>query len=170
MAKLSAQTSMAARLDGAVNLAKAVLAINAASAATVKTTNALTYLLDGIMYSKSALSAQALTFLAALNGMLTAFYTQPASTTVYYLLVVDKSGNVYCVQGTYAGQNLGVGLSVVGDGTVPDVDTSTYCPFGIIKIVTDSSHTFVPGTTALDATGITATYFDIACIPANDKP
>ena len=140
---------------------KGVLAINAASAATVKTTNALTYTVDGVQYTKTALSAQALT---AYTG--NTFYTQPASTTVYYVLGVNAAGTVYCFQGTYTGQTqnpLRADFSV-GDGSIPDVPDGV-TPFGMIKVVTGAT-TFLPGTDALDKASVTFTFYDLAVIPS----
>lgn len=159
---------------------KAVLAINAATAATVKTTNAIVYAIDGIVYSKAILSAQALTTLS------TPFYTQPISTTVYYTFALDASGNVRVVQGTYAGQSVNTGgVVTIGDGTVPDVPDASvasvdasgnqtpatqWCPFGILKVVTNGSTTFLPGTDALDKAGCTFTFYDVMYLPSAEKP
>lgn len=41
---------------------------------------------------------------------------------------------------------------------------------GVIKIVTSASGSFIPGTTALDATGVTATFFDVVDGPMLDRP
>lgn len=177
--KLNQLGISALRALGTSCLVKAVLAINAAAAATVKTTNAITYVIDGILYSKVALAAQAL---APISG---AFYTQPANTTVYYTLALDAAGNVRVVQGTYAGQPLNTGgVVTVGDGTVPDVpdlsvasmDTSgnqtpatIWCPFGVIKVVTGAT-TFLAGTDALDKASCTFTFYDVMYLPSNEKP
>lgn len=185
MSKLSDLTSAAARILGNMNLSqKAVLAINAASAATVKTTGALVFLVDGIQYTKAALSAQVLSALAAadfvastsqaaLNYLqpsgLTGFYVQPASTTVYYVLCVNNAGTVKVVQGTYDGQQLLAGLSAPGKSWVPDIP-ETWTPIGLIKIVTNSSTTFTPATTALDAAGLTVTFTDLAMLPSANAP
>lgn len=41
---------------------------------------------------------------------------------------------------------------------------------GVIKIVTSASGSFIPGTTALDATGVTATFLDVVAGPMLDRP
>lgn len=185
MTSLVDMSSSATRLLGSRNATRAVLAINAASAATVKTTSALEYQVDGLMYTKAALSAQALTALATADftggaglpsgGYLqpsgsTAFYVQPASTTVYYVMVINAAGTVRVVQGTYTGQPLSSqGLSATGRSIVPDVP-DVWVPFGMIKIVTNSSTTFTPGTTALDAAGLTVTFYDVGVLPAALAP
>jgi len=147
---------------------KPVLAINAASAATVKTTNAIVYSVDGVMYSKALLSAQSIAVTNNFTGSTGGAYVQPASTTVFYTLALDASGNVSVTQGTYAGQDLSqrsVGASAKGNGLIPDAPAGT-APFGVLKVATNSSTTFTPGTTALDAAGVTVGYYDVSVLPS----
>lgn len=153
-------------------LSRPVLAINAGSAATVKTTSAIEFTVDGIIYNKAALSAQSIAVTHNFQRQAQAGgYVQPVSKTVYYTLGLNSAGTLSVVQGTYAGQVLsadptvGVGMSVagatlVGDGSIPDTPDG-YTPFGLIKVVTDATHTFTAGTTVLDSAGITATYSDL---------
>ena len=42
---------------------------------------------------------------------------------------------------------------------------ATECCVGALKVVTDSSHTFTPGTTAHNAAGVTTTYASLSVIP-----
>lgn len=170
----------AIRALGTACITRAILAINAASAATVRTTNAIVYTIDGIIYNRVALAAQALTAFDQKP-----FYVQPANTTVYYTLALDAAGNVRVMQGDFAGRQTFVnGIEVRGDGNVPDVPdfsvastdaagnqtlATQWCPFGIIRIATGAA-TFTPGTTALDAAGITATYFDVMYLPSAERP
>lgn len=186
MPKLSDLPLIAARLIGTENLSKAVLAINAAAATTVKTTNAINYMIDGILYTKAALAAQALSALAGSdfspainytqpNGGV-GFYVQPINTTVYYVFYVNAAGTVKVVQGTYDGQPLApTGQGSVGKSMVPDapdqiVGTGGWCPFGMVKVVTNGATTFTPGTDALDKAGCTFTFYDIAVLPATLAP
>lgn len=179
MAKQSDISSKAVR-DGIGSMCvgaatKPALQINAASAATVKTATALTYCIDGILYSKAALSAQALTVNATQQKMVTGrstFYVQPANTTVYYLLCIDAAGTVITVQGTYSGQTGFMPDSntpVTFAGGVPDVDTSTYAVIGMLKVALGAT-TFTPGTTLLDAANVTVTYYDLSHIPGASAP
>lgn len=164
---------------GYQNNVRGVLAINAASAATIKTTAALDYINNGIFKNKAALSAQSLVPAGYMfnwqGNAVSAFYAQPVSTTVYYVVALDSSGNVNVVQGNYSGQKLstdptvGVGQSVagatwVGNGAVPDLP-SGLTPIGMLKVATNGSTTFTPGTTLLDAAGVTVTYSDLAVLP-----
>lgn len=165
MAKLSAVDTAAARILGNMTFTKGVLAINGASAATVKTTNAIVYSVDGVIYSKAALSAQALTVVS--GG--TPFYVQPANTTTYYLLAVNAAGTVITVQGDNTARVSSNGpAATFGLGNVPDAP-SGYTPFGLIKVATGAV-TFTPATTALDAASITFTFYDLSTAPLADKP
>lgn len=156
------------------NLTFAVLAINLAGAATVKTTSAYTYMVDGVLKTKAALAAQSIAVTHTAMGVpvaVAAAYVQPVSTTVYYVLALDAAGAVYVVQGTFAGQVVpAVPLyhqTFNGVGGVPQVNQLpvNVTPVGIIKIATNASTTFTPATTLLDAAGITATYFDVSVLP-----
>lgn len=166
----------ASRLLGNMNLVKAVLAINAGAAATVRTTGALTFLVDGIQYTRAALANVALQALAAADlpasmasfvqpSGSTGFVVQPAGTTVFYVLAVNTAGTVRTVQGNWNGQQISLqGLTQVGKSVIPDTPDG-WIPFGIIKVVTGAA-TFTPGTTALDAANVTASYFDVAVLPS----
>lgn len=144
MAKLSDAFTEAARdLFGFVCLTACTLAINAASAATFKTTGTTTYTNDGKFKTKAALSAQAF---APVSGTHTGL---AIGQTGYYVVALDGSGTVKTFEGI---------------GYLPDVDNG-YTAIGFIKVVATSA-AFVPGTTALDAAGLTVTFTDVMLIPA----
>lgn len=181
MSRLDAHTAAGPQATAGNRCTSAhVLAINAGGAATVKTTGAIVHTLDGVTRSKAALSAQSIAVTHNYLGVASAGYVQPASTTVYYTLAVNAAGSVAVVQGAYFGQTFDTaptaslgqnsfgGARVTGDGAVPSVPAG-YCPFGLVKVATNGSTTFTPGTTALDAAGVTASFFDLAVIPAS-KP
>ena len=154
-------------LLGNRTLSRAILAINAGGAATIKTTNAIDYCLDGIIRNKAALSAQALTVDAAQQALVTgfsAFQVQPAGKTAYYVLVLDSAGNVRCIQGSWSGMSVDPFKVPKPASLIPDIGPS-YTPFGLLKVVTGSA-AFTPGTTALDASNITFTFYDISVLPA----
>lgn len=180
MAKLSDVTNAAIlALLSNVSTVKPVLAINLGGAATVKTTNAISYTVNGVQYSKAALSAQAITATHDAYGNAAVGYVQPAGTTVYYTLSVNAAGTISVAQGTYAGQKAGTdpavgvgpaynqGTSFIGNGAVPDVPAG-YTAFGVIKVVTAGAATFTAGTTALDAANVTASYFDVMVLPSGN--
>lgn len=158
------------------------LAINAASAATFKTVATINYSVDGVLYSKAAFTAQA--FPATT-------YAIKQGYTAFFVVTLDAAGNVGVVQGVpfaletdqsdgltksrgyrVLPSNLPGGASVIektgalvanNSEFLPDV-ASGVVPIGIIKIAATGAD-FVPGTTALDAAGITATYFNITRLP-----
>ena len=146
------------------------LAINAASAATVKTTGAVIFSVDGVMYTKAALSAQSIAITHDQFGRdvttqpSLAAYVQPANSTVYYVLGLNAAGTVATVQGGYSGQSLTVnGQPFVSDGSMP-VLPNGYAPIGVLKVATGAV-TFTPATTALDAASVTTTYFNVSTLP-----
>lgn len=123
---------------------KAVAAIGSA-AAKVKTTAAISYSINGIMYTKGATDD-----LWVLSGK-----TVPASSTCYFLLCLDATGASVVVQGTSTGH-----------GEIPKTSgIPTACPIAELKVVTSAAGTFIPGTTELSAAQVTDTYTDLACIP-----
>lgn len=170
MAKLSDFfTRQQIEVLGFANRVKAVLAINIGGAATVKTTNAFSFTNNGVQLTKAALAAQSIAVTHTMNGKFVGGgYVQPVSTTVYYTLGLDAAGVVSVAQSAYAGQpNLpgAAGTSLVGDGQVSESPVGS-TPVGVIKVVTNGATTFTPGTTALDAAGLTVTYFDVEVLPA----
>lgn len=153
---------------------KGVLAINAGSAATVKTTNALVYSVDGIQYTKAALAAQAITVTHNLLGLPVsgasasgpAAYVQPANTTAIYVVALNAAGTVAVVQGGYNGQQITLpgGIVRTSKGENPDVPVD-YTVIGALKVALGAT-TFTAGTTALDAANVTVTYYDLSALPA----
>lgn len=169
MNRLSDVTNQAIQnLLGYRNVTKGTLAINVGGAATIKNTGAINYVNNGVLLQKAALAAQSIVPTVGLS------YSLPAGKTCYFSIGYDGSGNVSVTQGSYAGQTLngnpavGIGISQlgatwVGDGTIPDLPAGV-TPIGVIKIV-NVTNPFIAGTTALDAAGVTATYFDVATLP-----
>lgn len=155
-----------------MTLSAAVLAINAAGAATVKTTGAIVYSVGGIAKSKTALSAQSIAVTHDFQGTAVAkgfkAYAQPAGTRVVYVLSVNAAGTVAVSQGTYAGQRMpkpgDLSITLDGTGYVP-AEPKGYTAFGAIVIDLSQAATFTPGTTALDAAGVTATFYDVSVLP-----
>lgn len=153
---------------------RAVLAINAGSAATIKNTGAIIYCIDGVLYTKTALSAQSIAVTHGFEGNLVAAgpaaYVQPAGTTVYYVIALNAAGTVAVVQGTYSGQSVTYANDltkiITGSGGIP-AEPSGYTAIGVLKVVTANAATFTPGTTALDATDVTVTYYNVAVLPTS---
>ena len=153
-------------------LTKATLAINAGSAATIRTTGATIYSVEGVLYSKAALSAQSIAPTHDCFGNLVAAgiaaYVQPVLTTVFYVVSVNAAGTVAVSQGSYSGQTQvfpgDLSKIYTGTGAMP-VEPAGYTAIGVIKVAPTVAATFTPGTTALDATNVNATYFDIDILP-----
>lgn len=151
---------------------KATLAINAGGAATIKTTGATIFSIGGVLYSKAALSAQSFAVTHRFDGTpVTAAepaFVQPALTSVVYVVALNSAGTVAIVQGSYLGQSItfkpDLSKIMTGDGDIPE-EPAGYTAIGLVKIDTAAATTFTPGTTLLDAAGITATYFDVAVLP-----
>lgn len=112
------------------------------------------YCIDGILYNKAD---------AATNLPFTAAAIQPVLTKCLYLVCVDAAGAVTTVKGT------AVLTAALTAGTAvlqwPDLPANK-APIGAVKIALASTATFTAGTTALDATNVTATYYDLFCLPS----
>lgn len=142
MSKLNDTFTEAEReLLGYCNYTAAVLAINAASAATFKTTSAYSYIVDGVFKTKAALSAQAFSAGHA---------TVPVGSVGYFVVGLDAAGAVTTAQGI---------------GSIPDVANGVTA-VGLIRVIA-TSVPFVPGTSALDLAGTTTAFFDLSVLPAN---
>ena len=165
------------RVLAATTTSAHVLAATGGATATVATTGAIVSQIDGITRSRAALSAQSIAPTHDIFGSAnSAVYAVPVGQTIYTVLGVNAAGAIAVVQGTFAGQNLvpsptaGVGAltqagtSFVGDGSIPNLPDG-FAPLGLIRTVTTSA-TFTPGTTLLNAAGITHAFFDIGLIPA----
>lgn len=105
----------------------------------VKTTAAINFCIDGIMYVKAATDDL---------FVFTDLTVQAANTTKYYLLGLDAAGAATITSGTAT--------------ALPDCPAGV-CPVGYLKIVTTAA--FTPATTLLGAAGITTTYVNLSCAP-----
>src|SRR6185437_15891082 len=113
----------------------------ATTTSQAKTTNTLTYLIDGAYKSKTATDN-----FWTLSGV-----TVPVASFQKYYLLIDGSGAASVVQGVPASTAAGVVLPF---------PPQSKAIVGVLTIATDATHTFIPGTTLLGATGITATLND----------
>lgn len=111
------------------------------NAGTLKTTNATTFRIAGVNYTKAATD----------NITMTAATQQAVSTYCLYLVSINASGTVAITKGT----------EVATDTAVLPALPASSAPLGYIKIVTDGSTTFTSGTTDLGAAGITETFVDL---------
>lgn len=119
------------------------LVIGTSSATDIKVANTIAFLLDGVFEAVGA-----------------AFEIGPGGNNLgnsekcIYLVSIASGGS----SGT-ATQSAVVAASD-DDPDLPAVPAGE-CPVGTVKVETDSSHTFTPGTDNLNKTGVTATYTDM---------
>lgn len=127
----------------------------ATTTTAAKLVNTLTYTVGGKFFSKGATD----------NFWVLSGTVVQKSSWQKYLLLIDNTGAASVQEGT---QSI-VSAAAVGWSNVSALGPwapllkvlgSTKAIAGTLTIATDSSHTFTPGTTALTATGITATFQD----------
>lgn len=124
---------------------------------TVKTANTLVFTINGVFYSMNATDD-----LWVLSGTVVA-----AASWQKYALLVDTTGasGPSIVEATQSKISAAaVKWTNLGSATPwdPFLSTvgSTKVVVGVLTVATGASTTFTPGTTALDAVGITDTYID----------
>jgi hypothetical protein len=127
--------------------------------------------IDGAQFTNADVTNKALVTLAGLQNPITGrdtYYSQPVSTTVYYVLCVSAAGTFYAIQGTYSGQVISRpdGRNQLGDGSIPDIVLEGYAPFAVIKVVNGVTAVWIPGTTNWDATNVTSSACPISVLPA----
>lgn len=134
----------------------------------VQTTNAVPHIIDGeFMTDLAAADPQGSLGLDNADTVLNPDGDTPQKAL--YLFSVDKAGNVSVHESGAVNPN-GDPAYASSDGKIAWPDTPAgECAFGGIVVETDESTTFTPGTTALDATGITTTYVDMAHVPAERR-
>ena len=133
--------------SGFVSLTSAGLA-EGTNANTYKTTNTLTFTINGVFKSKAGTDNVAMT-----SGI----GTVPPSSAALYAVWIDTDGTFSNTRGP-----------VVASGDpcpVPTQTTANVALVGLIKVVTDESTTFTPGSTDLGNAGVTDTYFNCSVMP-----
>jgi hypothetical protein len=135
--------------SGFVSLSAAGVA-EGTNANTYKTTNTLTYTSNGVFKSKGATDNVAFT-----SGI----GTVPPSSAALYAVWIDGSGNLSNTRGP-----------VVAAGEpcpVPTPGAANLTLVGLIKVTTDGSTTFTPGSTDLSNAGVTDVYMDCMVMPGS---
>lgn len=135
--------------SGFVSLSAAGVA-EGTNANTYKTTNTLTYTSNGVFKSKAGTDNVAFT-----SGI----GTVPPSSAALYAVWIDGSGNLSNTRGP-----------VVAAGEpcpVPTPAAANLTLVGLIKVTTDGSTTFTPGSTDLSASGVTDVYMDCMVMPGS---
>lgn len=111
------------------------------NAGTFKTTATLNYTNDGKFLSKAA--TDNVPFSAGAKVV-------PANSAVAFSVWIDALGNLSTVQGV---------IAAAGEPTpVPAATSPEVAYVGYIKVTTNASTTFTPGTTSLAAAGVTSAF------------
>lgn len=107
-------------------------------------TGAFTYMIDGVVYSKSAVAA---------GTAFTNVTPQADGTTRLYLVAINAAGTITIINGEDA----------PADGQPDDLRVPAcpldHCPVGVVKVATAGA-VFTPGTTSLAAGTVTDTYYN----------
>ena len=154
-----------------VALASAGLA-EGTNANTIKTTADITYTIDGRFYSKATTDNIAISYsgatvyqaaaggIQAVNGGFTGGVN--GSTRIYGIFL-NASGAASIVPGPI------VDSAELAAGRValpfPDAPNGV-CPIGALRVALTAGTTFTPGSTDLSASGVTATFYNLADVPA----
>lgn len=144
---------------------------NGTTAGTIKTTVAITYTIDGRLFSKAITDNIAISYTgptvyqAAAGGIqaVTGAFTGGANgSTRLYSLLMDSSGNVSILPGPIVDSTeLSAGRAPL---QFPDAPRNLCC-FGALRIALTAGTVFLPGTTSLSASGVTATYLNLSSTP-----
>jgi hypothetical protein len=130
------------------------LAIHGSTRPNILTANAVTASIGGKLVTIAANSSQSIAAVAA--------YVVPVSSTAYIGIWTNAAGAL-SFSPPVAGQ--GILDRTVTYSTATD-KRNEVAFIGYIKIITDGATTFTPGTTNLNASGITATYVNCNRVPA----
>lgn len=121
----------------------------------IKTTNAIDFAKDSRFYSKGATD----------NITMNACAVQSALTTCLYLISLSTAGAVTVTKGKE------VATDALANGDVslnfPD-NPDGLVVIGAMRVATAAATTFTCGTTALDASGVTASFLNLVDIPADN--
>ncbi len=154
---------------GNIALASGALAI-ATVTSGVKTTVIIPYIIDGVFKSKAITDNISIAYagptvynngaVAAVNG---AFTGAVGGSTRLYNLYLDAAGTVSVEPGPI------VNTADLAAGNSPlqfaGAKRQLAC-FGAVRVALTAGTTFIPGTTLLGAAGVTATYINLATVPA----
>lgn len=151
---------------GTLAFASGALA-NGTNAGTIKTTVAIPYIVDGQFYSKAitdniaiAYSGPAGVYSANSDG---SFTGKVGGSTRLYGLYLDTAGALSVLPGAIVNSaELAAGAAALH---FPAPQKGKVC-IGVLRIAVTAGTTFIPGTTALGAAGVTASYLNLSSIPA----
>ena len=137
------------------NMINATITLEAGDKKDIESqTVALSYTIGGKFYVKAAI--------ADLNVTPTDWAgdssVQAADTKAYYALCLDTAGTVTCYKGKDE-------LTTTGNDAPLPGHPADLCCFCVIEVVTVAV-TFTQGTDNYDASGVTSTFHNVACLPA----
>lgn len=143
------------------NLIKAGLAIGTTqgSTGTIKTTTTTSYTIDSIYYSKS--NTDNIAIVPAIAAQVNAI--QAVLTTCLYLVQIDSAGAVTVVKGKEVLTSDLTNGSKVLEWPQP---TDNRAVIGAYRVSLASTATYQFGVTALNASNVTTTYYDLVSIPS----
>lgn len=126
----------------------------------VETDNAFDYCIGGIWYT-NAIDA-AIDISAEISSLPAAL---ASGYECVYMFEIDASGN-YTVS---AGDPVLVSDITAGTKTAdwPQPSSTSVCPFGAVRVRNETGSAFTLGTTGLDTSGITDTFYDICRGPVH---
>ena len=123
------------------------------NANTYQTANTITFVTDGVLRSKAATNNVAFSAGHA---------TVPVSSSCLYLVCLDSGGNFSTVAGrAVLTADVTAGTASLQWPAAP-VDVAVV---GAIRVDTNASATFTPGSVDLSASGITDTFYDLFAVP-----
>lgn len=165
--------NLALSLGGNFCLTKVALAATGGATATIASTGTITYAIDGIFYTKSALSAQSIAVSITKpdgsvdNGSFTGATNAVAGTSGsvrVYGIYLNSAGTVSVIPGPvcHAGE-LAAGIRSL---QWPAPQKGMVC-IGGVRVSLTSGTNFVPGTTNLNAAGLTNAYYDTLVLPGS---
>jgi hypothetical protein len=138
---------------------------NGTNAGTIQSGATITYTTDGVFRSKAATNNVSIAYTGpavygdAGNG---AFTGQTGGSTRLYGVYLDAAGNFSVLPGPIANTaHLAAGAESL---QFPPTQRDRAC-CGVVRIAVTANTTFVPGTTALNAAGVTTTYLNLSAIP-----
>lgn len=137
---------------GTMCLGCAGLMIDASAKADAETLANVPYAIDGLTYTLTSGDGD-----VPLDGN-----TVTAGYTALFLALVDASGTITVTKsGEVDNDELTAGSATI---PWPEVTADT-CPIGAIKIKNASESVFTGGTTLLDASDITSTFYNLFAVP-----
>lgn len=137
-----------------------VLAIDDSNTENVQTTAAVVFSINGVLYSKAAVAEIDVSGLDVLDesGAETSMTAQVTATDRIYLLILDSGGNIKVVQGEAV---------ATGETCYCPVCPPDHAAFGAVKVANATGSDFTFGTTGLDTSGITDTYYNLSIPPVS---